>query len=259
MYADEDTRRLLESRHDIAAAEKPADISPDIKYHPAITASRDELFNARGGLQSAAAHSARERSETDAERAKLEQAIDAAKRRYAFVRNKVQDALLNVDPDAPLPASEIERRQRLFQRVFRAAPSDLDRLGQGQVIEAIGVVTDALDKEPELKALGFTTSVAAAHTAAKNAAKELSRENNEDAQAMDALRAARASFDRASDAHTLLVKSLLVRVGRADDLGQFILAHDSAYAARRAAKAPISQEIGASELDAPADPPADRT
>jgi len=251
MYADEDTRRLLESRHDIASAEKPAEISPDTKYDAAIAASRDELSNARAALQSSAAHAARERTETDAERAKLEQAVSAAKRRYAFVRNKAQDALLNLDPDADVPASEFERRQRLFQRVFRAAPSDLDRLGQGQVIELIGAVADAFDKEPELKALGLGPSVAAAHTTAKNAAKELKRENDEDAKAMDDLRAARAGLDRASDAHALLVKSLLVRTGRADDLGQFILAHDSAYAARRAARVPISEEKDASQIEPP--------
>jgi len=46
----------------------------------------------------------------DLERAKLEEAVRGAGRRYGFVRAEVQDALLNVDPDMPLPASEMERR-----------------------------------------------------------------------------------------------------------------------------------------------------
>lgn len=254
MYTDEDRRRLLESRHDISACDSPATVSPHPDFQSAVVASRDELALARAALQSAAAHSARERTETDTERARLEQAVSAAVRRYGFVRAKVQDALLNIDPDAPLPASEIERRQRLFGRVFRAAPSDLERMGQGSVIELASGVADALEKEPDLAPLGLAPGLAAAVAAARTAAKELNRESNEDAQAMTALRAARELFDRASTAHALLVESILVRAGRKEDLGRLVLAREPAYAARRAARVPVTEEPGANEIEAPVAP-----
>ncbi len=251
MYTDEDRRRLLESRHDIAACENTILLSTNPAMQSAVAASRDELALARAALQSAAALTARERTETDAERARLEETVSAAVRRYGFVRSKIQDTLLNIDPDAPLPASEMERRQRLFGRVFRVAPSDLERLGQGSIIELVGGVADALDKEPDLAPLGLASALAAAHAAARNAAKELNRETDEDAQAMTTLRAARESFDRASSAHALLIESILVRNGRKEDFGRFILARDPAYAARRAARVPVTEEPGAAEIEPP--------
>jgi hypothetical protein len=255
MYTDEDRRRLLESRHDIGAAEKSALLSADTKMQTAVDASRDALGAARAALHSAAAVSDRERSETDAERAKLEQAIASLVRRYGFVRGKIHDTLLNVDPDAPLPAAELERRQKLVTRVFRAAQSDLERMGQGSIIELVGSAVDALEKEPDLAPLGFQTPLSASLDAAKSAAKELKRETGEDAQAMTALRAARDGFDRAQRAHALLVESILVRESREEELGRFVLAKDPAYAARRAARAPIGDEPGANE-DSAAPPPA---
>ena len=70
-------------------------------------------------------------------------------------------------------------------------------------------------------------------------------------------------MDRAAEAHALLVKSILTRAGRKEELGRYILAADPAYAARRAARAPIGEEPGIGEVDAetpapqpPAAPPA---
>lgn len=251
MYTDEDRRRLLESRHDISACEKPALLSSNPAFQSAVLASRDDLASARGQLQSAVALVSRERTETDTERARLEEAVHGCVRRYGFVRGKVQDALFNIDPDMPLPASERERRQRLFDRVFNTTPSDLGRMSQGNIVELVGGVADALEKEPDLAPLGLAEGLAIAHAAARDAAKELYREADEDSQAMIALRAARDAFDRASSAHALFVESLLARSGRKTEIGQFILARDAAYAARRAARVPVSEEPGANEIDAP--------
>ena len=252
MYAEEDRRRLLESRHDIAACQKPADLSPISVYQKAAAASRDELANADATLRAACALAAREHTETDIERTKLGQTISSAVRKYAFIRGKVHDALVNIDPDAPLPASEIERRERLIGRVFRIATSDLERLGQGAIIEFLTSVVDALDNEPDLKSLGLTSALANGVNAAKNAAKELNRETDEDAQAMSKLRAAREAFDRAAKSHLLQIESILVRQSRIDEIGRFILARDPAYAARRAARSPVNEEPGATEIEAPA-------
>lgn len=251
MYPEEDRRRLLESRHDIGAVEKPVTVTPNATFQLAIVASRDELAQGRAALQSAAARVDREHSETDAERAKLSESVAALVRRYTFVRAKVQDALLNVDPDVVVAATEIERRKRLVDRTFRLSQSEVERLAQGAIIEFIGTVVEALDSEPDLKPLGYGSSFGAVHHAAKSDAQEFTRETSEDAQAMTSLRIAREALDRAAYAHTLLVESILVRQNRKDEIGQFILSRNAAYAARRAARVPVIEEPGADDVDAP--------
>ena len=251
MYTEEDRRRLLESRHDIGAVEKPVTLSPHATFQLAIVASRDELAQERVALQSATARVAREHSETDAERAKVAESVAALVRRYAFVRGKVQDALLNVDPDVVVNATELERRKRLVERTFHLSQSELERLAQGAIIEFVGSVVEALDTEPDFKPLGYGISFAAVHSAAKSDTQEFGREASEDAQAMNLLRSARDAFDRAAYAHTLLVESILVRHNRKDELGQFILSRNAAYAARRAARVSVTEEPGGGDVDGP--------
>lgn len=254
MYAEEDRRRLLEARHDIAACQKPADLSPITVYQKAIATSRDDLANADAALRAACSLAAREHTETDIERTKLGQTIDTVIRKYAFIRGKVHDALINIDPDAPLLAPEIERRERLLERIFKMAGSDLERLGQGSIIEFLGSVVEALNHEPDLKPLGFGPTLSNALNAARNAAKELNRETDESAKAMANLRAARDVFDRAAKSHALQIESILVRQSRNEELGRYSLAKDAAYAARRAARAPVADEPGASDLETPVAP-----
>lgn len=250
MYTDEDLRRLLESRHDIGACEDAKAVTTNPAYQDAVVASRAELVTRRAALKAAAALVSREKSETDAERAGLQGAVTALVRRYAFVRGKVQDGLLNVDPESPLPSTELVRRQRLFDRVFRAVVSDLERASQRTVIETLAGVVKALDEEDDLAPFKLAATLGAALTKADAAARSLARETGEDAAAMTALRTAREELDRAADAHALLVTSVLVRAGRQQETGQLILAKDPAYAARRAARAPIQEEEGAVAVDA---------
>jgi hypothetical protein len=47
-----------------------------------------------------------------------------------------------------------------------------------------------------------------------------------------------------------------VRHDRKEELGQFILSRNAAYAARRAARVPVSEEPGGADVDAPAPAPA---
>lgn len=249
MYTDEDRRRLLESRHDIGACEDAAVLTQVPAYKDAVVASRAELVTCRDALLTAAALVSKEKSETDLERAKLQEAVAALIRRYGFVRGKVQDGLLNVDPDNPLPASEMLRRTRLFERVFRAVPSDLERASQRTAIEKVGGVVKALTDEDDLKPFNFAATLAVAKATAEAAAKSFDRETSEDAAAMTGLRAAREAHDSAAEAHALLVSSVLVRAGRSQEVGSFILSRDAAYAARRAARVPIDEEEGVSVID----------
>ncbi len=257
MYTEEDRRRLLESRHDLGALAKPAALTENKALQNAAIASRDELAATRETLRVAAADVDREHTETDAERIKLATALTGVTRRYGFVRSKVQDTLLNVDPDASPAPAEIERRQRLVNRVFGASPSDLERLGQGALIERLGSVVEALTKDPDLAPLKHAVTLGAAYKTAQDAAQSLNRETDEDADAMKALRAAREAFDRSASAHSLLLESILVRQKREAELGRFVLGRDAAYTARRAAHTPLSDEPGAEDLGAaPAATPA---
>jgi hypothetical protein len=233
------------------ACQKLSDVSPTSVYQKAIASSRDDLGIAEAALRSACAQSAREHTETDQERMKLGQAIAMVVRKYIFIRGKVQDALVNVDPDAALAAGEIERRERLVNRVLGFTGSDLERMGQGAIIEFLSGVGVALNDEPDLKSLGFAESFTNALDKAKNAAKDLNRENDEDSKAMAQLRLARDAFDRAARAHGLQVESILIRQSRQEELGRFILAKDAAYAARRVSRAPVADEPGASDVDNP--------
>lgn len=249
MYTDEDRRRLLESRHDLAALENPTTLTDDPDHKQALVASRAELLARRDALRSAASLVSKEKSETDVERAGLQGAVTALLGKYRFVRGKVEDALLNVDPDSAPPPAEMLRRTRLFDRVFRHTLSDLVRSSQRSVVEMLGGVAEALAGEKDLAPLGYAAPFAAAHAAAEAVAAELDRETGEDTAAMTALRAAREELDRASHANALLVESVLVRASREAELGRFVLAQDAAYAARRAARVPIQQEEGAGAID----------
>jgi len=257
MLTEEDRRRLYETRHDISALASPAGLTGQAAMQGAAALSRDDLVAARAVLRAAAASAVREKSETDVERVSLQQAIDAAIRRYGYIRGKVQDALLNVDPTVTVAPEEMERRHRLFGRVFRAVQSDLERLGHGLVIEMIGSAARSLSDEPDLAPLGYAASLAGVQADAEAAASNLNRENDEDVAAMTALRDARGAVDRVAEAHALLVRSILTREGRKDEIGRFVLAADPAYAARRAARAPIDAEpgIGAVDAEAAASPP----
>lgn len=251
MYTNEDQKRLLESRHDIAAAENPALLSADTHFKAALTKSRTLLASRRAALLAAAETADRERSETDTERLNLQRAVELGVRWYAFILTKASAALLEAPPNAPILQDELARRQKLLNRVFSKAPSDFTKMGSASAIEVFGSVATALSTEPELTPLGFAADMATAHANAEQAAKRLNRETDEDSAAMNILREARADFDRCHQGHARLVEGILLHEGKEGELGRYILAKDPAYAARRSAQAPISEEPGVETGGAP--------
>ncbi|MBK9261996.1 MAG: hypothetical protein IPM54_19595 [Polyangiaceae bacterium] len=106
-------------------------------------------------------------------------------------------------------------------------------------------LAEALAKEPDLQPLQFADDMSKAHAAAVNAAQALNREVDEDAAATNALRAARVAFDKAARAYARIIEGVLVDEGKENDLSQYVLARDPAYAARRKANVPITEEPGA--------------
>ncbi len=249
---DEDLRRLLESRHDLTASKKPEVMTVDSSLKAAVTTFRKDLEAARHQLTAAVAAVSREKTETEAERIQVHKCLASAVARYGFIRGKVGDALLNTDPDEQIDPKEIERRQKLYDRVFGIMPSDLDRLSQKAGIEKLESVTQSLSGEPDLKPLGYAGALSKTLTAAVSAIGKLNREIDEDSAAMVALRAAREQFDRNHASYALLVQAVLVREKRESEIGRYVLARDPTYAARRAARAPMEQEPGADEIEAEA-------
>lgn len=246
--SEEDRRRLLEGRHDIHAMDDIHQVIAEPMSQQMLAFSKDALGAKREELLACVQTASRERSETDAERAKLQVAVADYARRYVYVRAKVQDALLNIPPDVELDPSEIDRRRKLFERYFRQTGSEIERGSVSWALETIGGIVQGLKTEPDLAPLGLDGVLSASHAAGLQAARDLNREVDEDSTAMQNLRAAREQFDRANKAHALLVESALVREGKGEMLGRYVLAKDAAYSARRAARAPLEKEPGAGEV-----------
>jgi hypothetical protein len=176
-------------------------------------------------------------------------AYDDGIRWYGYCRKRAATHLLEPAPNVKVDAHEMERRQKLFDRVFALNHSDMGKLSTGAAIETWGTVAEALGKEPDLAALNLTEDMSKAHAAAVNASQSHNREVDEDSAAMNALRAARGAFDRAARAYARMVEGVLVHEGKESELGRYVLARDPAYAARRSANVPITEEPGADAVD----------
>ncbi len=246
---EEDMIRLLESRHDIQAVADPARLSGDAAYQGAIAASRDELAAARAVLVDKVAHNTQEASETDAERANVQKELGSALDHYRYYRSRTYDALLNPPPGMQPSVEESVRRQRMYERYYKLSASDLGRQALEKQVEVLDNLLTAHETEEELKNLGHTAQLEAAFRPAIAAVQEFHRETREDLMATAVLVEARATFDRAHKAHTLLIDSFLVRYGLESEAGHFIKRRDPTYAARRNAKAPVAQEPEAVSIE----------
>lgn len=239
---EEDTIRLLESRHDIHAVANPGGLTHDPVYQAAVIESRDELAAARAELVQKVAHNTLELSETDTERARAQQLLAEAVEHYRYYRGRTEDALLNPPPGQPLGPEEFNRRQRLFGRYYEQNPSELVRLSLNKQVEVLDALLSAYQTEAELQNLNHLAHLEATFRPAIDAVQEYHRETHEDLMATETLQQARRAFDRALLAHTRLVESLLTRVDREDDARHFIKRREPAYAARRRAKTSVAQE-----------------
>ncbi|AWV88718.1 hypothetical protein [Bradymonas sediminis] len=246
---EEDNIRLLESRHDIHALADPSVLTDDATYLSALSASRDELAEARADLVKKVAHNTLELSQTDTERARTQQLITDALEHYRYYRGRTHDALLNPPPGQPLNPGEANRRQRLFDRYYQSNSSDIARLGLDKQVEALEGILSAYQAEDELKVLGHLPQLEAAFRPAIESISNFHREAHQDLIATRALGQSRAAFDRAQSAHIRLLESLLTRMQREDDARHFIKRRDPAYAARRRARTSVSQEPEAALIE----------
>lgn len=193
---EEDTIRLLESRHDIHAVASPAGLTNDPVYQAAVIESRNELAAARADLVQKVAHNTLELSETDTERAHAQQQLAEAVEHYRYYRGRTEDALLNPPPGQPLGPEEFNRRQRLFGRYYEQNPSELVRLSLNKQVEVLDALLSAYQTEAELQNLNHLVHLEATFRPAIDAVQEYHRETHEDLVATETLQQARQNLGR---------------------------------------------------------------
>ncbi len=250
MPTDDDRRRLLESKFALSAIATLSPLCQDPRHGLGAEASGSQILAARRALLDLL------NSQDPPEPARIlarQEAADAAERAlpiYDHVRGRVRDALLNVDPDAPLTASERARRLHLLRGVFKHSPGALSLLPLDNLERTLKSVVRDLDVLPELRNLNLGKRLALALAPLKTLDPLLRQTIREAEVAEQPLDQARADLDRALYAHALLVRSLLMRSGSDLNPGRLCLALDLDYDARRHTGAPISVEPGIEAVDA---------
>lgn len=246
---EEDLIRLLESRHDIQAVADPAKLTPSPAFQTAVVASRDELAKTRDTLVIAVAFNTNELSETDTERANVQNLLGNAREHYRYYRARTRDTLLNPAPGTIVAPEESTRRERLYDRYYKLNHSELANMALDKQVEVLDALLTAHDTESDLKALGHGPPLEAAIRPAIQAVQEFHREIREDLIATQTLVTARTAFDRTHRAHIQLIDSLLLRHERESEAGHFIKRRDPSYAARRRTKTPVVQEPEATVIE----------
>ena len=245
--ADEDRRRLLESRHDISALNNAEELTEDVSLQRALVRSRERLSDTRAALLGAVQHNLQESIETSSARVDLDKSVSAATKQYSFIRGDVEHRLLSDDPDAPRAPDEIEKGEAAFKAVFTQA--SLRGLGPERLLEVLEEVAEAMIRDPKLAALGLHGRLERAAADLKPRVVLWVREGAEDIEGTTSLRRARAAFDREHGGHALQVRSVLEREGSQHPPGRYLLSEDPAYRGRRRAGRPLNEEPGIEGVD----------
>jgi DnaJ-domain-containing protein 1 len=239
--ADEDVRRLIESQHDVNI---DGDTIAQNKHERAsFDYTQGRLKAQRAALLVAVLAGRKESAETQAARAALAQAVKPAVAYYGFARSRTRAELLDLDPlaGAPDPVAHAQLA-REWEDAFGAAPSSFERLGIEEQIARLDACCALISQSATLAAHPSAIQLRALVDAAKAALLKASKEAKDDTAAMTALRAARAAFDLADEAHDLQVRSILTGQGRIELLKLALRSEDPAYKARRAAASPITTD-----------------
>jgi hypothetical protein len=263
--AEEDRRRLIESRRDLDRTEAVERLTTHEDYQRALSASHGELGAARASLVEAARAAAREAVETQEANVALLALRRQVEESYGYLRKVVEGALLRHNPRRPRAEAEVTQRQRLFGRVFGDTQSALQGRSHDQLLERAVEVQHSLESEALLAALRDEDGELLSAYMSKEveglgaALRTWQREVGEEREAFVALRAARAALEVSLSSHAEQVTSVLRRQGRLAEQGQFLVAHDPAWQARRRAGAPIEDESDSPALDTELNLPTDPT
>jgi hypothetical protein len=249
MAAEIDIRLGLEAGYAVRAAEDVAAITGRPGCAAAIVESRGELVAVAASHVQAVGALGRDLRETEDARSGLSEARQGVIAAYAFVRGRATDSLVNPDPTETIASATLEARRKRLDAELPLAPSDLLPMAAREVIERSKSVLSALTSDPVLSPLGLGPKLAPFVQRLDVANAAFERELGEDKARYLTIAAKRQEVERHLAAHRMLVESALHRDGRKAQAGQFVLAADAAYQARRGANVPIEEEPGAPEVE----------
>lgn len=250
MLAHDDARLLHEGHHDTIATADVTQLTDEVAFHAALGATRAGVEVAFNGLVGAAQGVAKESEETRRERLKLEATAAAAQGQWRYVSGEASRVLLNPPPEVVVTAEEITEREGLLARLFPVAPYDFGRQTVARRIELLRSTAQLAREAVVREALGealaelIVARLDAARAAITAQQDELAREVREDREAYIVLAAARETFVRALQVHTLMVRLVLIHGGREAELGRYVRAQDAAYKARRLSGRSMKEEEG---------------
>jgi hypothetical protein len=253
-WAGEDVRRLLESRFDLGAAPTLRAILTTDAQRNMLDEAAAELSQRREALREAAAQNAGEATETTDATTAAKKATETLRERYTHIRGQARTSLLEPDPDANVPPETIASNRKLYKHAFTASPSKLFNLGFDRQLSLIEPTVLAIAKDTTLSAFDPQQRLARDYRAAEVAVTRWTNERKDDVKSTRHLEKCREMFDASDLAYTLQVESFLVRFSRKDEAGDFLKSKDAAYAARRRAKANITEEPDAPNAIEPLTP-----
>ncbi|MBU53446.1 MAG: hypothetical protein CL920_32525 [Deltaproteobacteria bacterium] len=254
MLPKQDVKRLLESKHDLNKTKDPKTISTRPPQIAALTASYQELTNARTQFISEYKKSRAENVETNTARAAFNVARDNIYASYDYLHREVSHAFFSIHPKKPISGDEAQRRQTLFNAAFKHSLPSLKRLNEDVLVTEFEMTLEQLSSEPLVPAdalKDFKMEFQSLSTSKET----LDKERTDDRQSTSALQQARAALDLASKAHELLVESALIREDRQGELGQYIKTQNPSYQARLRGNASLAKEAEAEEVSNELDEP----
>jgi hypothetical protein len=253
---EQDRQRLYEARADILSCASPARVTASAAAQAHLAESCATLSDTYDTLRLAILSLLRDSTETQAARDAFAAAFADALTHYDYMRAEAKRALIKPKPSVRklLTATELERRRDLLDCVLPTAPSDLPDTAPAQQVEYLTRTCAAVAADPTLSPLALHDDLAALLPDLSRLSADLSQERADDTLSSDDLKAARDALDTAARAHKKLVDAILTAQGRADDLGRFIQSAQPAYAARRRAKQPMTQEPDFDQVTTPIPP-----
>jgi hypothetical protein len=248
MLGTVDTQRAVEAGHDSVAIKDVAALTPHQQEQAALLFSAAELAHQYGQFKVAAAHNDEELRETDVVRVALNAQRAVLNAHYNRAAHMADGLLIDADPDHPMPDAERARLAKLLKQTFGLSANAIRDLPADKLHEQLSALVLACEQNPDLKPLKLTKAIKPHVATLDKHVRAMQQETREDRDATRALEEARASLDVAHRAHISLVESVLIRAGKLDLIGRYILTRDATYQARRKANKPITEEPGAVDL-----------
>lgn len=244
LWAPQDQRRLLESRHDLDAA----DALRELVALKAIEDALRRLAEARQHLLELLRAYRHEVRETDAARQQLNDILEVVLRYYGTLRGRAQVTLLRVESDESSSADEREAYSELVDALFTLSPRQLAERSLLRRASTLIEIADRLRSEVWARGLDEDDEFEEQVEHLRKAMPALVRERGEDAESRAELERARQDFDAAARDYHSCVMSALNTAGQRDEAGRFLKAQQSLYQARRLHRIPIEVEAGIEDI-----------